>query len=90
MTSWFETGKIREQGEYKNGKPEGKWTDFDYVGCKKSEGDYLNGQKSGKWLHWENNVLKEEIVYNNKGAVLSYKKFLSNGEIDYFKEYDQK
>ena len=90
MTRWFESGILSEQGEYKNGNPEGKWTQFDYLEHKISEGNYLNGEKNGTWLHWENNVLKEEIVYNNSGAMLSCKKLLPNGEIDSFHQYDQK
>ncbi|WP_369018561.1 CsgG/HfaB family protein [Thermatribacter velox] len=72
FTKWYENGKVRIQGTYRDGKKDGVWKEYFINGVLKSEGTYANGLKEGKWIiyygsghkHWEGNYhqnLKEGL-----------------------------
>jgi antitoxin component YwqK of YwqJK toxin-antitoxin module len=58
-TYYFESGKVQQEGFFKDGKLEGTWIAYDANGNKKSIGEYSNGQKTGKWFFWNNETLSE-------------------------------
>ncbi len=58
-TFFYENGQIKQEGNYLNGKPNGKWVSFNEDGSKKAIGEYTNGNKTGKWFFWSENTLSE-------------------------------
>jgi antitoxin component YwqK of YwqJK toxin-antitoxin module len=58
-TYFFDSGKVSQEGFYKNGKVDGQWIAYDENGAKKSIGTFENGIKTGKWFFWNNNMLNE-------------------------------
>ena len=52
ITTWYENGKKKEEGEYKDRELEGKWTMWWENGNKSYEGEYKNGKREGKWFGW--------------------------------------
>ena len=52
-------GKLKFEGEYLNGKRNGKGKEYDYDGKLLFEGEYLNGQRNGKGK-----------LYNKKGEIV--------------------
>ena len=50
--------KHLREGNYKDGKRDGKWTSWYEDGLKLSEGNYKDGMKDGKWTSWYENGLK--------------------------------
>ena len=53
------------EGEYLNGKRNGKWKEYDYDGKLKFEGEYLNGKRHGKGKEYYYNRLIFEGEYLN-------------------------
>jgi hypothetical protein len=53
------------EGEYKNGKQEGSWTEWHDNGQKRSEGEYKNGEKEGLWAYWQVNGQRSEGEWKN-------------------------
>ena len=45
-------GETMYEGSYKNGKRNGKWTEWNKKGQKKFERTYKNGKKDGLWTEW--------------------------------------
>ena len=75
VTSYYDTGEIKEQGFYKDKKLAGEWVLFDKEGNKVVVAQYKNGQKVGKWFFWDKEVLKEVNYKNSKiASVNSWKK----------------
>jgi len=50
--------KHLREGNFKDGKRDGKWTIWYEDGLKLSEGNYKDGMKDGKWTSWYENGLK--------------------------------
>lgn len=67
-TYFHENGKIKQSGNYLNGKVEGIWTMYSDAGQKIAQGEYKDGQKTGKWLFWNNNELNEVDYSDNRIA----------------------
>lgn len=63
-TYYYEDGKIKEQGFFKNKNLEGTWVTYDKNGNKTAIAHYSNGKKAGKWFLWQIDGLKE-IDYEN-------------------------
>lgn len=58
-TFYYDNGQIRQEGNYLEGKPNGKWVSFNEDGSKQSIGEYNNGVKTGKWFFWREASLSE-------------------------------
>ncbi len=69
-TYYFENGNIQQEGFFKEGKLDGKWTSFDETGKIKAIAEYTNGQKTGKWLTY-NNLSLNEVLYANNNVISS-------------------
>ena len=53
---YFETGELKKEEFYDNGKPEGVWRTFYKNGKIKTKGKYRNGEKVGVWKSFYKNV----------------------------------
>ena len=58
-TFYYDNGQIKQEGNYLNGKPNGKWVSFNEDGTKQVIGAYNNGVKTGKWFFWSESTLNE-------------------------------
>ena len=58
-TFYYDDGQIKQEGNYLNGKPNGKWVSFNEDGSKQAIGEYKNGVKTGKWFFWSESTLNE-------------------------------
>ena len=66
VTTFFENGNTKEKEEYKDGKPEGKWTAWYSNGKKYYEVKHKDGKNEGKWITWwYNGNIHEEGEYKN-------------------------
>ena len=63
-TYFYDNGKVKQEGFYKDGKVHGKWTSYSESGNKISLGEFNRGQKTGKWFFWNQNSLSE-VDYSN-------------------------
>jgi len=53
---YFETGELKHEEFYLNGKPEGIWKTYYKNGKIKTKGKYRNGEKVGVWKTFYKNV----------------------------------
>lgn len=58
-TFYYDNGQIKQEGNYLNGKPNGKWMAYNEDGTKQAIGEYVNGNKVGKWFFWNETSLNE-------------------------------
>ena len=65
-TYYYEDGKVRQEGFFKEGKLEGQWVSYDADGNKIAMAEYSNGQKTGKWVFINNEMLSEVNYADNK------------------------
>ena len=69
-TDYYENGQIKQEGNYKDHKKDGKWTKWYKDGEKKYEKNYKDGKKDGKWNEWdENGQIKSEATYKDGECV---------------------
>ncbi len=57
-TTWYESGQIKWQGEYRNGRQVGKWTEWHENARKEGEGE-LQEDGTGFEMHWYPNGQKK-------------------------------
>ena len=50
-----ENGQIWSEKNYKDGKRDGKWTEWHENGLIESEKNYKDGKEDGKWTQWYEN-----------------------------------
>ena len=83
---YYEDGEIKEEGNYKDGERDGKYTSYYKNGQIKSEGNYKDGERVGKWIsYYEDGQIKEEGKYKSVvkyGFVLPIK----DGKWTYYNE----
>ncbi len=61
-----ENGKKEAEGEYRDGRQQGKWSYWHENGQKHSEGEWRDGRLHGKWTWWhENGTKKSEGEYRD-------------------------
>lgn len=73
---YYENGRLKKTGNYKNGFASGKFTEYDENGNKTFEYNLTNDKKNGKLISYENN----KISYSTH-----YKDDVQNGErIEYY------
>jgi len=74
--------KHLREGNYKNGKRDGKWTTWYEDNLKLSEGNYKNGIRDGKWTTWYENGLKwTERNYKDGKEDGKSTEWFANGQI---------
>mgnify|MGYP001475570428 CR=1 FL=1 len=67
-TYWYENSQIFSDGNYKDGKKNGKWTSWYENGMKMSERNYKDGKEDGKSTEWYANgqIMSEENYKDGK------------------------
>jgi len=90
---YYPVGTLRMEGEFKNGKKDGRWISYYQDGTKWSEGYYKDGVNEGKTFTWHENGEKYyEGIYTNGQRSGVWKFWDENGEflkeIDYGKFQD--
>lgn len=64
MVRFHENGQLAEQGQYRNGRPDGRWQTWEADGTKTSEINYQNGVRHGEFRVYDrSNGSVTEIVY---------------------------
>tara|TARA_X000001036_G_scaffold383002_1_gene376036 strand:+ start:238 stop:756 length:519 start_codon:yes stop_codon:yes gene_type:complete len=78
----FENGNLRSRGNFKNGKPDGSWEDFNKDGTYFSKGNYNNGKPYGKFkFYHENGFLEEEGTFIDGIKEGNWKTYWDNGRL---------
>jgi len=63
---YYENGQKKFEGHHKNGKPEGRLTEWWMNGQKAFEAHHKNGQEEGLWTYWyESGQEKLEVHFKN-------------------------
>ncbi len=66
--TWYPSGQMRLQGEYRHDQEHGKFTWWHSNGQKAAEGVYDNGDQKQEWTWWHQNGLKSiQGEYNSGG-----------------------
>jgi len=64
-TEYHDNGKIRTQGQYKEGNPDGSWSHFHFNGRVYEQGIYRNNIKDSLWQQWDDHgKLTKESLYD--------------------------
>ena len=63
----YNNGQKEKEGNYKDGKLDGKWTWWNKKGQKIKQKNYKNGKLDGKLIEWFqfNGEIKREEIYKN-------------------------
>jgi len=73
---WYENGQLWTQEYYKNGKGEGEHKEWYENGQIRFNSRYKEGIIYGEFTGWsDDGRLIKKLVYNDKGELISYKKF---------------
>lgn len=67
-TYYYEDGKVRETGFFKNKKLHGAWLRYDEDGNIMTKAKYDSGKRTGVWLFWEGDILRE-VTYDKHAIV---------------------
>ena len=67
-TYFHDNGQVKQEGNYLNGKLQGKWISYNVNGNKEAIGEYNNGVKIGKWFFWTGDTLNEVDYSDNRVA----------------------
>lgn len=79
-TYYYDSGQVKQEGFYKDGKLNGKWIAYNEDGSKQSMGEYSKGMKTGKWFFWNNTTLAE--VDYNRSAIVEIKKWTKDAIVN--------
>jgi len=68
VTIYYDTGEVKEERFYDDGKRDGVWKSFHKSGKIKTKGKYRNGEKVGVWKTFYKNVYEDyfQLDINNK------------------------
>ena len=94
LGNYYGNGQLKSEGNYKDGKEDGKWTFYHGNGQIWYAGNYKNGKKDGKWtfyggekryiykeVNYKNgNVDGERIFYNEDGSIYKVEEY-KDGEL---------
>lgn len=69
---YYPDGTILEEGLYKNGQRNGRYSFYNFIGQKSIIGEYKEGKKSGVWVYFESN--------NDTSAIMNYEEDLLEGK----------
>jgi antitoxin component YwqK of YwqJK toxin-antitoxin module len=68
-TYFHDNGKVQQEGTFKDGKLDGKWTSYNEDGSIKQVAYYKDGMKTGTWITYNNNIVAQKIAYSNDGLI---------------------
>jgi len=80
-TYFHNNGKVQQEGYFKDGKLEGKWTSYNEDGTINTIAEYKEGQKFGKWMRFSDSVCTSEIDFSNN-QILAVRNNLHNAIAD--------
>ncbi len=81
-TSYWDNGQKKNEGNYKDGKKEGKWTGWHHDGSKNTEENYKKGKKDGFcFLYHENGEILFEDHYIDGKKQGVQRHYSENGQI---------
>jgi antitoxin component YwqK of YwqJK toxin-antitoxin module len=70
-TKYDENGQKESEGNHKNGKKNGKWTEWYINGQIYVEGNYTDGKQDGKTTNWyENGQIMSEGDYKDGVCII--------------------
>ena len=95
FTEYHDNGKLRTQGQYKEGNPDGLWTHYHYNGKIYETGSYKDNIKDSLWRQWDDQgKLAKESIYTqqayNPFAPVWEKEYNAAGQLIHSKVIDQK
>ena len=68
--SYYESGKVKEEGNYVDKKTEGKWVWYYESGKVFWERNYVDGKREGKSVgYWENGEIRDEDIWKDGECV---------------------
>ena len=69
--NYYANSQIKKtKGNFKDGKKDGKWTNWYEDGQKQCEVNYKDGKLDGKWIEWDESGRKQSEVNYKDGKVL--------------------
>ena len=68
-TYFHDNGKVQQEGTFKDGKLDGKWTSYNEDGSVKQVAYFKDGIKTGTWITYNNNIVAQKIAYSNDGQI---------------------
>ncbi|MGD1849041.1 MAG: toxin-antitoxin system YwqK family antitoxin [Salibacteraceae bacterium] len=71
VTYYYEDGRVRETGFFKDGQNHGHWVSYRPDGQKNAEGLYHYSQREGNWRYWTPNGDVYAVVQFNNSQVTS-------------------
>jgi len=87
---YHENGQKGLEKNYKDGKLDGKWTNWYENGLREGEEYYKDGKKDAKWSYWyENGQIKSDRNYNDSKKDGKWSYWYENGQMksqEYFKD----
>jgi antitoxin component YwqK of YwqJK toxin-antitoxin module len=79
---YFESGKIKEQKCYMQGKKNGTWYTWNEKGIKTAQAIYKEDKKDGKWYIWDDNgTLRYEMEYKDGNKTGKWSMWDENGTL---------
>jgi antitoxin component YwqK of YwqJK toxin-antitoxin module len=79
--AYYETGRVKEIGAFREGRRDGVWQQFDENGAVLARAQFLNGQRQGTWEFRDPaNRLKVRLQYV-KGVLARGEQYGDSGEL---------
>ena len=79
---FFADGTVKLKGNFKFGKKEGQWIEYNNMGQITTISNYQEGQKHGKWEIWDDEGNKRfEMYYENGQKIGTWKMWNESGEL---------
>lgn len=92
FVDYFEKGKLKEKGNYKNGKKDGLWETWFDNGQKEDSAFYINDNLSGTRIMWHpNGRLQLESYWGNPdNRIGKWIRYYDNGQIESITHFNDK
>lgn len=68
-TYYHKNGKVKQVGDFVDGKLEGKWISYSEEGDIIAIAQYREGKKQGKWRYYEGPYVAKIVEYKNNKVV---------------------
>lgn len=86
--NFYESGKLEQRGQYKEGVRHGTWVSFHENGTVSDSGLIDDGKYDGRWVgYYENGTLEYEGTYKGGGRTGWWKTYHDNGQLKSKVEY---
>ncbi len=79
--TYYQTGRVKEIGAFREGRRDGVWKQFDENGAVLAKAEFINGQRQGTWEFRDPaNRLKVRLQYV-KGSLAQGEQYGDSGEL---------